>query len=371
MTDKKPGVTFTVTDDLEPPPLDRYATQSMSSMMQKNKVMDRQGRVLLKTTESANLETRLGNGFVGTAFEAYNNHCHLVLTPDAVWIAVTTALASFIDRHAEQMRHLFVAHDGKKELVVEGGGTIKSADYDGLVGRLAALIDQETKGDIKEWLECAFTTTTPLSSTVSRIVVMGAMKNYFTYKVMLCCGLPSVTLEGTIDDWREIRARVDRLGQMERQANMTTRELAEWSVVLGGVLDHFVDAFNGNVDKQWWNSITHYQGGGSGPSYLSGWIMAFCPWDDRGRFVLKNPRDNEKGSYGRIETGDIPACTVEVPVTINDNGREYKTLFYAGNIHTRVELPPDVGYPKLTSVQDWALVDVTQASSQSRGYEDI
>lgn len=51
----------------------------------------------------------LGNGFIGSAVSAYNLHHHLVLSPDQVWVAITTAFANFVDRHAEEMRHHFVS----------------------------------------------------------------------------------------------------------------------------------------------------------------------------------------------------------------------------------------------------------------------
>ena len=350
------GVTFTVSEGLKATNAKRFKTKTMAEMMKTNKVMKKKERVLLQTTEEANTETSLGNGFVGTAFQAYSKHCHLVISPDSVWIAIITALASYIDRHPEEMRDIFVSHQGKKELVVYGKGNIKSANYAGLIEQLVELIGKETKDNYKDWLECSFTTTTPLTKTVSKIVVMGAMKNYFNYKICLECGLPMVTLEGTVDDWKEIRTRAARLGQMK------SKELSDWAIILGGeggVLDHFVDAFEGKIDKHWWNSIALCEGEGSGSPDLTGWILAFCPWDDDGTFILQNPKEN-KGSYGEINSNDIPASTVEVPVTIDDNGTTYKTLFYAGNIHTKMEKSEP--YLKLSSVQDWALIDITYSS---------
>jgi len=39
---------------------------------------------------------------------------------------------------------------------------------------------------------------------------MGAMKTYFTYKMFIECGIPEITLEGTLEDWLEIKRRIQK-----------------------------------------------------------------------------------------------------------------------------------------------------------------
>ena len=352
---KQDHITFTVSEGLKSPSIN--PPEEMQEIMLDEEVMrQKKGRVLLKTTNNANQRAVLGNGFVGSAFRAYSDHCHLVISPDSVWIAITTTLASYIDRNSERMRGVFVSHEGKKLLEVIGGGSLMTANYDWYIERMVEMVDQETKDDIKSWLECSFSTTTPLIKTVSKLVVMGAMKNYFDYKMTMKCGLPGVTLTGTAEDWKDVRKRVDRLVQIGAEEE----ELLQWASILGNVLDHFVGVFDGRLDKGWWNSIVNHKKGQSGPSYLSGWILAFCPWTKDGKFILVDPEKNG-GSYGKIDTSKIPSSTVEVPVLIDDNGKKYKVIFYAGNIHSKIESSPEKAYPfpTISSVQDWALINVT------------
>jgi hypothetical protein len=310
----------------------------------------KRGGKVVKATESDNLlHPDLGNGFVGAAFRAYNSHYEFVVSPDDVWIAITTALAAEVDRHPEGMRDLFVNHKGKKELVVTGIGSIHTADYDKLIDLMSSEIDSNTKDCIKSWVECNFSTTTPKIRTISKVVLMGAMKNYFSYKICLKCGLPTVTLLGTVEDWKEIRNRVAKL------ATWNIGKLTNWSRVLELVLDKFIDAFDGNVDVDFWNRIAHQTGGGSGPRYLQGWILAFIPFDDSGNYVLNDINTiKETGQFGRVDTNNVPASAVEVPVTIDDNGTEYKTMFCAGALVSKRYGPGAIG----TSL-DWALIDVT------------
>jgi hypothetical protein len=117
------------------------------------------------------------------------------------------------------------------------------------------------------------------------------------------------------------------------------------------VLQAFIDAFDGKVDPAFWNRIAHKTGGGSGPRYIEGWILAFSPFDDETRYCLNSLEAIKRGDrFGHIDTNDVPSCTVVVPVTIDDNGREYKTEFVAGLIATAV--------PEATTVAPlagWAL----------------
>ncbi|CDO75212.1 hypothetical protein BN946_scf184794.g19 [Trametes cinnabarina] len=69
------------------------------------------------------------NGFVWTVLKAYGEHHHLTLRPDDVWIAILTQLCFYINAHVEELRRYFVAHDGKKELIVQTGGDRYSVDF--------------------------------------------------------------------------------------------------------------------------------------------------------------------------------------------------------------------------------------------------
>lgn len=344
------SVTFDVADTKLDNQWGKPQSCTVKQYVEKQPFVQRKKGIVLKTTEQENtIRPDINNGFVGACLRAYNQHYHLVLRPDDVWIAITTSLSRFIDKNAKEMRSTFVDHDNVKDLVVYGVGDIQSANYEQLIKDMMVLIDENTKDDIAEWLTCDFTTSTETTRTVSRVVLMGAMKNYFNYKMCLECGLPKVTLQGTKADWQVIRNRIDKM------LNWGNKDLVMWHSVLFPVLDNFVGAFDNNVDKDFWNRIACETGGGSGPSYLKGWILSFIAFDDVGKYIL-NPIDqiNETNDYGKVDTNDIPTSTVEVPVTIDDNGTEYKTIFYAGNMVCRVDAE------KIRPCIDWALIDVTK-----------
>jgi hypothetical protein len=78
---------------------------------------------------------------------------------------------------------------------------------------------------------------------------------------------------------------------------------------------------NSPAVKDFWSRIVHWQGGGTGPSYLSGWITAFCARDAQGQplFPLEatSLRGSERHPDGQVcevdgvhhlgvDTSDIP-----------------------------------------------------------------
>ena len=70
------------------------------------------------------------NGFVWGAIKAYSKHRHLKIRPEDIWMAILTKLSSYTNAHAEELRGSFVAHQGKKDLIIEcKPGTRYAVDF--------------------------------------------------------------------------------------------------------------------------------------------------------------------------------------------------------------------------------------------------
>ena len=123
----------------------------------------------------------------------------------------------------------------------------------------------------------AFSTTTRVDETVSAMLMMASMKSYFEFVFAMECGIPSVTLEGTKDDWIEIQARLEKLGTWGNEAD-------GWYRLLRPVISKFIAAFDGEVDTNFWGHIVSSRSFGSGDQTLGGWITAFCVFTGRGKY---------------------------------------------------------------------------------------
>ena len=161
------------------------------------------------------------------------------------------------------------------------------------------------------------------------------------------CGIPSVTLEGEKSDWERLLARLDKLDSFGEEPKA-------WAAMLRPILSRFVGAFDGKPDVDFWNRVCHYDFQGSGPTYLSGWITAFCVWSGEGKWQgpsLSKPSRAiwllgggtvselvlDKVSYPVIDSGDVPVGFCEVDVKLDDNGEEFPCMMVSGLLAFSVE----------------------------------
>ena len=158
--------------------------------------------------------------------------------------------------------------------------------------------------------------------------------------------IPSVTLLGHKEDWQLIYRRLDKLETFGA-------EPSQFCKVLRPVISRFVRSFDEPTSEDiisFWQRIAHYSSMGSGPSYYSGWITAFCFWDQGGMCLYKishfgEPREAlswerdrfpslklDGVSYHRIESDKVPPGYSSVPVKVNDNGFEFDSMMVAGSV---------------------------------------
>jgi hypothetical protein len=73
------------------------------------------------------LDTSLSkNHAIFSAFlYAYNSHEDIVLSPDDIWLMICTYFSKHVNDNAEELRSLFVDHDGKKKLTVVQVGQVE------------------------------------------------------------------------------------------------------------------------------------------------------------------------------------------------------------------------------------------------------
>ncbi|CAG8784066.1 22019_t:CDS:1, partial [Racocetra persica] len=284
------------------------------------------------------------NGFAAAIFNAYNYHKHLCLSPDDIWNTIVQGVSHHINYNLEKFRHRFVKHEGKKEIDVYVGDVVSEktlkGDWREAVNRLVKKTDEHVeKIELKELLECNFSTTTSTSLTASRIVLLDTVKAYFQYKVSTICGIPKVTLEGTLDDWNKLQEKVSQL----RKLNL---ELDFWLDRLEPVIWKLVETYRGEVDEDFWGRIININTvfGSGGGTFISGWMLAFFPYDRSARTL----------PYHNMEIPDIPDGMIQVPFTI-DTG--YSLKFIAGFVGANQEMLKNSNESVVSPVIGWFITD--------------
>src|SRR5207247_2251595 len=108
----------------------------------------------------------------------------------------------------------FVSHQGKLDLVFECEDWVEGSPENPWALAFeswSTQILEHVGAQIYGALVCDFTTTGPTERTVSQIVLMDIFERYFHFACIGICGIPTVTLEGTTEDWQRLAAKVRRL----------------------------------------------------------------------------------------------------------------------------------------------------------------
>lgn len=273
-----------------------------------------------------NLVTVEQNAFLAAAWRAYADHRPLVLTPDAVWLCIAQGFAAHVNQDPEVLRGRFVRHPGSLTLQVQRHGFKKGSPDNDWPGVFAEFSDQIAghMGRQRDLVVSDFSTTGPIERAASELVLMDAMQQYFEYVLLTVCGIPEITLTGTVDDWKSIRRRTQMLAEYD---------LGWWTAVLLPVLDEFVAAAEGRPDLAFWRSFFKDTGGSGGP-YLHGWILLLFPYfevEQDGRMVRAvNPViDRARGAspirpgggaadwirHAKVHPSGIPLGLARAPMT--------------------------------------------------------
>jgi hypothetical protein len=181
-------------------------------------------------------------------------------------------------------------------------------------------------GKKRDLVVADFSTTGPIERAASEVVLMSAMKNYFNFLLVTFCGIPEITLLGTVADWQAIRRRAEVFAEFD---------LADWVRALLPVLDQFVKAASGAVDRAFWRSINKLDGGSGGP-YVTGWINVLFPYLDAGSLEGGIERNDAAftwseapGSHGPT-IGSFPCGLSRVPLAWNYLGTVFPMTLQAG-----------------------------------------
>jgi hypothetical protein len=121
------------------------------------------------------------NAFVIGIIHAFQQDLHLILRPEDMWLAILTQFIFYINGKSEDLRRLFVSHEGKKEPSITTSSAPLSEDrINNSVLKMACFMEEQilVKG-LREWVMPDLTTTTGRDRAVASIVMMGTMQRYF------------------------------------------------------------------------------------------------------------------------------------------------------------------------------------------------
>ena len=307
-------------------------------------------------------------GFVSAATTAYGHHANLVIRPDDIWITILSQFAFYVNARAEQLRYKFVSHEGQKDLVVTVFGyTVYDAPYDEMTAQFLDKISENINDpSLREWFLPGFTTTTKTDEVVAAATAMCTFQEYFTYTFSIACGIPYVTLEGSVEDWELLQSKVERLLEFDLEG-----EIEEWVDLLRIVMANFVESSkNGSKNNlEFWDNILYENTMGYGTPLLSGWITVFSFFGEEGQklgqrvaedSVFRTPdgvSEPPRRTFLTMDRDDMNPNVLSCPATVDDNGVKYNATLFVGQMSFAYEQASGEGFEmEIKPRNDWALI---------------
>lgn len=202
----------------------------------------------------------------------FASHRPVSISPDAVWLMICSGFAIHAEVRGEDLqRKLFPqGRDGKVTIEVRRDDFKKNSnnDWEGVFGEFTSRMDGIMATDLKETLTGRFSTTGAKEKAAFEVAFMKTMQPSFAYAAGTMCGIPSITLEGTVQDWEDLAARAEKL---------RGNDCDWWLDALKPVLAQFTAAADGKVDHGFWRSIYKVLEM-SGGDRISGWCVLFFPY---------------------------------------------------------------------------------------------
>ena len=309
--------TFTVDGELPPPTKEK-------SLINGNKIAmywaDKEltGKVIASSWGDKSMYLPNHSIFFNCLTEAFAGHYSLILSPDIIWTVISQGFSHYVNLNPEAMRDRLVNHQGKMTLTVESKYGIYSPNtkWEDILDGFDKQIAENTKGNVADMMRADFSTSGKTERISSQITLMSTVKSYFDYVILYAaCGIPSITIEGTPDDWKKV---------IEKTENLRNFDLGWWVDDLTPILQEFVKAAEGNPDRKFWQNIviktrpedfeSRRPCVQSNPTKLNGWFLKLIPFNKDGR----TPEEMIYDSARMLPNVASAPCIYKV---IDDNGK--------------------------------------------------
>ncbi|RDA84633.1 hypothetical protein CP532_5719 [Ophiocordyceps camponoti-leonardi (nom. inval.)] len=318
------------------------------------------------------------SSFLRGTIDAWSQHQHLVLRPDEVWFEVLAQLNFYMSANAEKVRDIFVNHAGKKNIVVDSAEDGEGVEHilKQFVQKMQAFIKTDWLAD---WVMPGFSTSTATDNLTASALMMGLMKSYFDFYDCPECGIPSVTLLGTKEDWVALLGKLEHLDKFGE-------EPSQYAAKLRPIFNGFVESWNDPTSmetKDFWSKIVD----GSllrvcgRDVMVSGWITGFYHWDIYGKAVKNGLKGVELGGvqYYERDIHALPFSYAKVPIKrasspldrirhlVAGSPLDRTRHLVAGNIGIRRTMKPD-GKAAAQPLSGWYIYEASEDRHRSYSY---
>jgi hypothetical protein len=154
------------------------------------------------------------------------------------------------------------------------------------------------------------------------------MKCYFSYHSISCCGIPTIQLLGTVEDWVSLRDKALAIIGLTGETAYQT----EMKVILDQIVDTVKDTISPLEKSEFWSNLYRMKSG-SGFSGVNGWINLFFPYDAKNeRLTIDKMKNGKQQWQGCRDNNDFPSSISSTPMVWTVHKTNYNCRLYAGQM---------------------------------------
>jgi len=267
------------------------------------------------------INSKLGNGLVSSILSAWLYHYKLMIRPDDIWIGIMNQF------------YKYLKIDKSKSINYRD-------DIQDIAKKLPEYLDDEMG-----WTVPNFSTTTGVDVLIVSLMRYGKSKKYDKFKINPKCGIPEITINGTKQDWINLKDKLKWLYKYDTESYnfyiyVWKGNFRKWVDDLSEIIDKIIEAYD-KEDIEWWTKICdlHEQ---DKKIFISGWIKYFMSYTDDGNWMVE--------SNGWIDISKVSSGVWETSINISIDSNQIGGKIISGQIGC------DHNINTIWSRSDWYLI---------------
>lgn len=276
-------------------------------------------------------------GLVDAHATSYNAHLPILFKPITLWVNIISQVVKIINFNSEALRNKYVNFENKKTLTITRCSVLLNPE------EFVKLMVEEIKKNILDqdfidWV--MLPNLKEREKSVLLMMTMGCFKNYFNF-VCSDCGIPKIKIEGSIEEWLNIKSRLYKLSEFSK----LNYDCDKWIKELGLLIDNCIKCLKNDFDINYWKNyiIGYYPKGSGSIPYLKGHILCL------NRFYYKYDFDTDKeilfeNKSDKLYFRDIGEEKTNFNVKHNDLDVKFKAGNFVKKQNSDFSLPVEPDY---------------------------
>ncbi len=150
------------------------------------------------------IPTNGANVLLETVHRCYDEHRPLVLSPDIIWLTICQGISLHVNENFEKLKHKVFKDVSSKKIEIRNDNLdLGSAHWKELIDSMAITTKKYTKEDLYDYYVENFSTTNDIITASYQITLLDSYKKIIEYVAITGCGIPSIHLSGTKEDWQK------------------------------------------------------------------------------------------------------------------------------------------------------------------------